>query len=233
MKIIGHRGARGLVTENTLESFQKAIDLGVDGIEFDVWTSKDGVAIVHHDEDLLRMTGRKGLIPELTYEQISQIRTLDGKLIPTADQVMEKFKPDLVVVEIKDRILTRPVMDFFQRHRHLNPIVISFNYFVLAELKKLFPELCMFPLSKHPLQMIKVARKYGLDGIGINSWSFNPIVYWLAKRHGLEVYIYPYKCSRLVPADNFVYLKILKLLRFDIFVVTDFPDKIALLKNKA
>lgn len=231
MKIIGHRGARGLATENTLESFQKAIDLGVDGIEFDVWTSKDGVAIVNHDEDLLRMTGRKGLIPELTYEQISQIRTLDGKFIPTADQVMNKFRSVLMVVEIKDRILTEAVTEFLQRHRHRGPIVISYNYLVLAELKKLFPELCMFPLSKHPLQMIKVAQKYGLEGIGINSWSLNPIVYWLAKRHGLEVYIYPYKCSRLVPADNFLYLKIIKLLGFKIGVATDFPDKIVSLKD--
>ena len=41
MHKIGHRGAKGYVAENTLASFQKAIDLGVDGIELDVHLSSD------------------------------------------------------------------------------------------------------------------------------------------------------------------------------------------------
>ena len=43
---IGHRGARGLVDENTMESFKKAIEIGVDDIEFDIQRTKDGVFVV-------------------------------------------------------------------------------------------------------------------------------------------------------------------------------------------
>ena len=53
---IAHRGARAYAPENTLAAFSKAKDLGCDMFELDVRLSKDGVAIVHHDENLLRCT---------------------------------------------------------------------------------------------------------------------------------------------------------------------------------
>lgn len=48
----GHRGARGLFPENTLEGFAAAIALGVDSIELDVAVTADNVAVVHHDVQL-------------------------------------------------------------------------------------------------------------------------------------------------------------------------------------
>ncbi|MDP3613111.1 MAG: glycerophosphodiester phosphodiesterase family protein, partial [Rubrivivax sp.] len=46
----GHRGARGLAPENTLPSFQKALDLGVDTLECDLAITRDGVVVVYHDQ---------------------------------------------------------------------------------------------------------------------------------------------------------------------------------------
>lgn len=48
----GHRGARGLLPENSLEGFQKAIDLGVSTLELDVGISRDGVLVIYHDRDI-------------------------------------------------------------------------------------------------------------------------------------------------------------------------------------
>ena len=48
----GHRGARGLYPENTLEGFRKTIALGVTTLEMDVGITRDGVVVVHHDERL-------------------------------------------------------------------------------------------------------------------------------------------------------------------------------------
>ena len=47
--IIGHRGAAGLVPENTLAAFQKACEIGVDAIELDVFLTAGGKIVVHHD----------------------------------------------------------------------------------------------------------------------------------------------------------------------------------------
>ena len=52
LEIEGHRGARGLLPENTLPAFEHAIALGVDGLEFDIGLTRDGVPVVHHDPAL-------------------------------------------------------------------------------------------------------------------------------------------------------------------------------------
>jgi glycerophosphoryl diester phosphodiesterase len=51
-KVIGHRGCAGLAPENTLSAFVKAIDLGVDAIEFDVHCTRNGEVVVYHDMKL-------------------------------------------------------------------------------------------------------------------------------------------------------------------------------------
>ena len=52
LEIHGHRGARGLLPENTLPAFERAIELGVDALELDVGMTRDGVPVVHHDTAL-------------------------------------------------------------------------------------------------------------------------------------------------------------------------------------
>jgi len=47
---IGHRGTRGMMPENTIPAMQKAINYGVNTIEFDVHVTKDGKVIVYHDD---------------------------------------------------------------------------------------------------------------------------------------------------------------------------------------
>ena len=60
MHKIGHRGAKGYVAENTLASFQRAIELGVDGIELDVHLSLDEKVMVIHDDTIDRTTSGNG-----------------------------------------------------------------------------------------------------------------------------------------------------------------------------
>ena len=62
--IIAHRGASAYAPENTLVSFRRAVELGADGIEFDVRLAGDGVAVVFHDPSLNRIAGRKGKIEQ-------------------------------------------------------------------------------------------------------------------------------------------------------------------------
>ena len=80
---IGHRGARALAPENTLAAFQKALDLGCHMVELDVHCTRDGVLLVHHDDDLLRCTDVAARHPDLETCFVSdftaaQIATLDA-----------------------------------------------------------------------------------------------------------------------------------------------------------
>ena len=52
VRLIGHRGARGLMPENTIEGFEFTLDMGVTALEFDVLVSKDNVPVITHDNYL-------------------------------------------------------------------------------------------------------------------------------------------------------------------------------------
>ena len=71
MLTIGHRGARGYVAENTLESIQKALDLHVDGVEIDVYQCGSGEIVVFHDKRLNRLTGNRGFIGKTNFDELN------------------------------------------------------------------------------------------------------------------------------------------------------------------
>src|SRR6516225_6643485 len=78
-RVIGHRGAKALVTENTMASFERARLDGADGVELDVRTTKDGVVVVMHDPDLSRMTGKRDRreVAAMTLDDLRDVE-LDG-----------------------------------------------------------------------------------------------------------------------------------------------------------
>ena len=93
---IGHRGAKGYEPENTLISFQKAIDLNVDGIELDVHLSSDGEIMVIHDETIDRTTNGKGFVKPLYCIGIKKIE------IPTLTEVLDLINQKCFInIELK------------------------------------------------------------------------------------------------------------------------------------
>ena len=66
--LVGHRGARGEAPENTLASFQVAVEAGVTEMELDVRLSSDGQLIVLHDSDVTRTTGVRGNVRQYTQQ---------------------------------------------------------------------------------------------------------------------------------------------------------------------
>lgn len=72
---LAHRGASGYAPENTMEAFQVADLMGVDGFEFDVQITRDGVPVVIHDELLNRTTDGRGYVHEHT---LAELRALDA-----------------------------------------------------------------------------------------------------------------------------------------------------------
>ncbi|GAA4888439.1 glycerophosphodiester phosphodiesterase [Flaviramulus aquimarinus] len=85
---IGHRGAKGHLAENTLESIRKALDLGVDGIEIDVHRCASGQLVVFHDFTLDRMTNGSGEVSKHTLKQLKQVVVKGYCQIPTLAEVL-------------------------------------------------------------------------------------------------------------------------------------------------
>jgi glycerophosphoryl diester phosphodiesterase len=109
--VIGHRGAMGYRPENTMPSFEHALALGADCVEFDVHLTRDGVPVVIHDETVDRTTNGNGPVRE---HSLSELQRLDagawfspeyaGARIPTLDEVLEwaRLSGMAVDVEIKN-----------------------------------------------------------------------------------------------------------------------------------
>lgn len=107
--IVGHRGAAGLAPENTLEAFQVALDLVIDGIEIDVQRSKDGVPVVFHDEDLERLTNGTGKLWDRTLDELKTliVTPFEGYhdvRIPTLRETFEFLRAadQLLMIELKE-----------------------------------------------------------------------------------------------------------------------------------
>ena len=112
----GHRGFCALYPENTLLSFEKAIELGVDAVEFDVWLSSDKYPVLMHDGDTTRTCGVPGHLRDRTLAQIKELdpcyrekfgEQFAGQVqVPTLYELLELVKakkPGLKLgVEIKE-----------------------------------------------------------------------------------------------------------------------------------
>ena len=108
--VAGHRGYKAVYPENTLLSFQKALDLGVDMLEFDLRFSQDNVLMVIHDDTIDRTTDGSGKISDYMVEQLKAFNANDGfkeagkQEIPTLQELCEMLLgyPDVLLnVEIK------------------------------------------------------------------------------------------------------------------------------------
>jgi glycerophosphoryl diester phosphodiesterase len=102
--LLGHRGSPKAKHENTLESFQLALDSGLDGIELDVQRSLDGALVVHHDFHL--PDGR--LIAALRSDEIINLELPGGLCVPTLEAVLiwAKSTGAFVNIEIKSESMT-------------------------------------------------------------------------------------------------------------------------------
>ena len=113
----GHRGYCAKYPENTLISFEAALDLGVDAIEFDVWLTSDKVPVLMHDGNALRTCGVNVHLRDLTLEEAKKLEPAYeskfgdkykniGVTVPTLEEVLTLCKnkrPDILLgVEIKE-----------------------------------------------------------------------------------------------------------------------------------
>lgn len=103
LKGIAHRGLHNEeFTENGMKAFQNAIDHGV-AFEFDIHLTKDNELVVCHDENLIRTTGKDGIIEDLTLKEIKDnYHLLDGGEIPTLQEVLDLNQEKVpMVIEMK------------------------------------------------------------------------------------------------------------------------------------
>ena len=167
---LAHRGARKVAPENTLPAFERAMEIGADGLELDVQISADGELFVFHDTWLDHLTDGKGVAAKWP---LAALRELDagshfaeawrGTRIPTLDEVFDLLPNHAFVnIELKRDTMARDgleeaIVEFIKR-RHLasRVVVSSFNPLILWRLRKE-----AFPLGLLYAPDMPVWLKYG------------------------------------------------------------------------
>jgi glycerophosphoryl diester phosphodiesterase len=163
---IGHRGAKGYEPENTLVSFEKAIQMGADGIELDVHLSLDGHLIVIHDETIDRTTNGKGIVNQLSLQELKSFRIKDKYEIPTLEEVLDLVnKRCFVNIELKNQDTAEKVVRLIEHYisdknwNHAHFLVSSFDWNALQQVRFLNNEIRIGVLTETDLDLaISFAR---------------------------------------------------------------------------
>lgn len=100
--ICAHRGAHNEVPENSLASFRKAVELGLDIFELDIRATKDDSMIIMHDKTVDRTTDGHGNVADMTFEEIRKLHLkFDGKVtdekVPTLEEALNIAKGKILV----------------------------------------------------------------------------------------------------------------------------------------
>jgi glycerophosphoryl diester phosphodiesterase len=141
---IGHRGAAALEPENTLRSFERAVELGVDFVEFDVLDLAGGTLVLAHSDDLLEVShgAAAGRVRSLRLEALREL----APQLPTLDEALDFFAESNVGLhlDVKCRHRGRDLADAL-RGRGLveRTVASSFRGDTLRELRLEAPELAL------------------------------------------------------------------------------------------
>lgn len=155
-KIFAHRGFSGKYPENTMLAFEKAVEIGVDGIELDVHLTKDNEIVIIHDEDIKRTCDGEGLVKDMTLEELRKFdasATFRGVYgfcgIPTLREYFELVKdtPIITNIELKTGVYEYPtiekrVIDMVREFGLSEKIIFSsFNHFTVKRCEEIAPEI--------------------------------------------------------------------------------------------
>ncbi|MBT2508430.1 glycerophosphodiester phosphodiesterase [Streptomyces sp. ISL-98] len=136
---IGHRGVMGVEPENTLRSFVRAEQAGMDAIELDLHLSKDGALVIMHDAEVDRTTDGRGAIADLTLAELRGLDAGQGERVPLFEEVLDAVKSPLQA-EIKDVAAARALAEVMHRRDLAGRVeVSSFHDEAVAEIASLVP----------------------------------------------------------------------------------------------
>lgn len=212
---IGHRGAKGHLHENTLASFEKAIALGVDMIELDVWLSSDKMPMVIHDETIDRTTSKTGLVTDYSAKELRHLG------IPTLRDVFKLVDNRCEInVEIKTFSATQSVLDLIAKSSfdQSKILISSFDWNALQEVRFHDEDVRIGVLSETDLDLAMAFAKF------IKAEAIHPYYHLLTaenvekiKEKGFKVF--PWTINE--PED----ITFVKSLEVD-GIITDFPERL-------
>ncbi len=223
--VIAHRGAMGHETENTLASIQKAMDLGADMIEIDVFKIKSGETVVFHDTDVKRLTDSVGSIESFNFADLQKLTLTGNHKIPTLQDVLNLIDKKVQLnIELKgsntaDRV--NFIMNYYIKEKGWSIdkfLISSFKWDELQTMRKLNSKVPIAILvSGDPLQALDIAKELG--AVAINPYYKDLTLENTHEIKNAGYKIYPWTVNK--PQD------IKKIARLGVDgIITNFPERV-------
>ncbi|AKI97467.1 glycerophosphodiester phosphodiesterase family protein [Kosmotoga pacifica] len=170
VKVLGHRGMGKGEGENSLLSLIRATQFGADGVETDVWLTKDGSLILTHDEDLKRLFGIEIKIKEVSYKELKKAKLISDEKLTTLEKAYLELPNDAIInVEIKDPDAAKFVVPLVRSFNALDRTIFSsFIHECLLDVRKSDPK------AKIGLLIGEEAEGKGLEYIEELIAHYNP-----------------------------------------------------------
>jgi glycerophosphoryl diester phosphodiesterase len=222
---IGHRGAKGHIAENTIASIHKAIELGADGIEIDVFQCKSGEIVLFHDKTLEKLTNGVGNIEDKNLEELRKLKVLNSSYsIPTLEEVLKSLDKDIFLnIELKGRNTAEGSLNLIKKYVERNKIEFnnilfsSFNWEELKDLRSLSDKVQLALITEQdPLLAIDYALKLKAVAINPNYKDLNEQIISKINEKGLKIYTWT--------VNSKIQIDRLKVLNVN-GIITDFPDR--------
>ena len=217
---VGHRGAAGHVTGNTLASIDKAIALGVDFVEVDIRATRDGHPVVFHDRRVDGTTDGSGAVSELTLEEMRSVRTPDGQPIPTLEDALVCINNRVgLMLDIKSPGIAERIWMSVTGSKFAQPVIYaSFLHAELPAMKRLTSGAHTMALLKSvPAHPTAFARDAQVTHIGLRLDAVTGELVGALQREGVRVFVYTVN----EPSD----IAWVRSLGVD-GIISDFPERI-------
>ena len=185
--LIGHRGFPAKFPENTIASFEGAIEAGCDMVELDVTLTKDRKVVVIHDDTLERTTSGKGLVKAHTLEEIKRLDAgswfhprFSTERVPELSEVMKLTAGRCMVnIEIKksafeadypNDAIERQVVTLVKTRGAMNRVLVSsYDKRMLQRIAAMEGPPAIACISNHPLDQTDLAML-----LAIKAFSWHP-----------------------------------------------------------
>lgn len=185
---IGHRGVMGVEPENTLRSFARAEQEGLDLVELDLHLSKDGALVIMHDAEVDRTTDGSGAVADLTLAELRALDAGQGERVPVFEEALDTITGPLQA-EIKDVAAARSLAEVLNRRGLVERVeVISFHDEALAETARLVPGVrtCLVA-GRFGADVVERATAVGAMGLVLDIRRITLETVELARKAGLRV----------------------------------------------
>lgn len=128
IRLLAHRGLsqhRDDIDENSLNAFEEALNFGATHLESDVHSTKDGVAVLFHDQNLKRVAGIDKALADIEFEQLQKISLRHGSYVPTLEQALIQFPDAKFNLDIKSAAAALPAAKVINDTNSHNRVLVS------------------------------------------------------------------------------------------------------------